>query len=88
MYEFPYVMERFRGVVRSSSPLNAPCHKCEKRSPGCHAACDDYKAYRAIVDDYNKEERKRSDTDYVTIEAVKKISKKDRTRKSAGGWKS
>lgn len=26
---------------------NAPCHNCESRAVGCHAACEAYKAYDA-----------------------------------------
>lgn len=25
--------------------MNAPCHGCEERVPGCHAECRKYKAY-------------------------------------------
>lgn len=34
--------------------LIAPCKGCKKRYPGCHAKCDDYKAWRKIVDDKQK----------------------------------
>ncbi len=27
-----------------------PCRNCEERRPGCHAACDKYKAWRAEFD--------------------------------------
>lgn len=28
----------------------SPCYKCEKRYPGCHSHCDDYKAWRGDFD--------------------------------------
>lgn len=31
--------------------MNTPCHHCEKREIGCHAHCEDYLAYRAIMDE-------------------------------------
>jgi hypothetical protein len=36
------------------------CHKCEKRHPGCHGTCSDYKEYREKLDQTNEVKRKES----------------------------
>lgn len=28
-----------------------PCYKCDKRHPGCHGSCDDYKKYHKARED-------------------------------------
>ena len=31
-----------------------PCYGCQKRHPGCHGNCTDYKNYRQWLDEKNK----------------------------------
>ena len=35
-------------------PKSSPCMGCEKRKPGCHAGCAEYKEYRKALDEYNE----------------------------------
>ena len=30
--------------------MKAPCNGCERRTPGCHGACPDYKSWRLEYD--------------------------------------
>lgn len=32
-------------AFKGSNKISAPCYKCEKRVPGCHAVCEPYKKY-------------------------------------------
>lgn len=63
--------------------LEAPCKQCSERYAGCHSKCQKYQEFRGALDDYNKEERKRSDFEYITAEVRKKISKYDRTKRGS-----
>lgn len=31
--------------------MKCPCYKCERRQVGCHSKCDDYKEYRACLNE-------------------------------------
>ena len=37
--------------------MKAPCHRCEKRNPGCHDSCPEYLAYRDWARNKNRKER-------------------------------
>lgn len=39
-------------------PHKCPCKECDKRTVGCHAVCEEYKAFRSKVDTTNKTIRK------------------------------
>lgn len=39
----------------------APCKGCEKRTPGCHDRCPDYKVFRDWIDAGNRERQKEHD---------------------------
>jgi hypothetical protein len=30
--------------------MNAPCYKCEDRSPACHDGCERYKEWKSVED--------------------------------------
>lgn len=49
----------------------APCLGCKKRYVGCHGTCKEFKDFRKVVDEHNKEMRKKANTDYMT-EAVRR----------------
>lgn len=34
------------------------CYKCQKRCPGCHSTCEDYKTEKAELDETNAAQRK------------------------------
>ena len=63
--------------------LDAPCKGCVSRYSLCHSKCGKYRDYRIALDAYNKEERKKMDTDYVTVEFRKRISRFDRTKRGS-----
>ena len=59
----------------------ACCYKCEKRVPGCHGSCEDYKRFKAEND--AKKQEKGID-EYVIERTIKKREKylaKNRKRK-------
>lgn len=39
--------------------MKNPCHNCQKRYPGCHASCEDYKSWKSQWDEMRERERKR-----------------------------
>ena len=63
------------------SVLEAPCKECNDRYAGCHSKCQEYLNFRNALDEYNKEERKKMDADYITAEVRKKITRYDRTKR-------
>lgn len=64
---------------------NAPCRGCEKRKTGCHARCDDYKAFRARHDEYNAKVRKAKTAD-AEVRAAE-IAAKSRMTRRLNKWK-
>lgn len=50
-------------VLRLNNILS-PCRDCTNRYVGCHSKCDNYKAFRAEVDEYNEKKGKQSQTTY------------------------
>lgn len=40
--------------------MKTPCKGCEKRYVGCHAKCEDYKAYRVPFDEMQEKRRRES----------------------------
>ena len=40
-----------------------PCKDCTKRQVGCHAQCEDYKAYQDALEDYKRTVREIRATD-------------------------
>lgn len=34
---------------------DSPCHYCNNHNGTCHSDCKDYKEYRTLVDEFNKE---------------------------------
>lgn len=37
--------------------MKAPCHGCEKRTPGCHDSCPEYQEYKSWCQRKNAMER-------------------------------
>lgn len=57
------------------------CKDCEKRTPECHCACEEYKAYKKELDEYNEVVRKakaqdRLMSDYIKANYKKRVWKK------------
>lgn len=55
--------------------MNAPCYKCQKRTPECHGSCDDYKQWKSDRDEVKEKitaERKAACADMDYIMGVKK----------------
>ena len=69
-----------RGILLPSV-LDAPCKGCDERYAGCHSKCQKYLDFRNALNDYNKEERKKIDAEYMTAEVRRKISRYDRTKR-------
>lgn len=68
------------------------CKDCDKRFSGCHSVCEDYKEYRAIIDEMHRKERLEKEADSVLIRghcmALKKMHLVNkRGYKSNSDWK-
>lgn len=50
-----------------------PCFGCERRQVGCHGGCEDYKGYRARLDEKNEAERANSEVyEYFRLRRARK----------------
>lgn len=69
-----------RGMLLPSV-LDAPCKGCDERYAGCHSKCQKYMEFRNTLDEYNKEERKKTNAEYMTVELRRRMAKYDRTKR-------
>ena len=68
----------------------SPCYGCEKRYSNCHSNCEEYKAYRAVIDATAKTvHEKRTEEWLVTDVKMSTISKikKRNMKKYNHPWK-
>ena len=60
----------------------APCYKCPRRSAECHAACEDYAAWKADRQQYSDKIMARAETEYLIIDgAVRTKIRNEKTRR-------
>ena len=55
--------------------MNAPCKDCSKRHHNCHSQCEDYKAYRAKIDNAFEEKSAAATVRDYQIETAGRIKK-------------
>lgn len=67
--------------------LNAPCKGCGDRTPGCHANCPGYAAYRDQVRDLNDSARIEEARDYArySFDAHVRFTNYAKARHGKGG---
>ena len=58
-----------------------PCYNCEKRTVNCHCTCEDYKAYKKELEEYNETVRKAKAQDRLMSDYIKANYKKRVWRK-------
>lgn len=63
---------------------NSPCRYCERRHPGCHTICTDYKKYRAEQDKKMAERHVTMNSTPNKSPHVKQWLKKQMMRKNGG----
>ena len=56
---------------------NAPCQGCPSHKGGCHADCDDYKAWKKKAEKAKKMIDVERKADVYTVEAMKSIQRKN-----------
>lgn len=59
----PFTMRLQRKVLDMTEPRKC-CKDCEKRSASCHCTCEEYKAYKKELDEYNEIVRKKKEEEY------------------------
>lgn len=59
----------------------APCKECPKRQVGCHAKCEDYKSWKAELDEYQKVQRGKRRAMQQLIDDMYRNSYKHRYKK-------
>lgn len=54
---------------------NGPCYGCSRRHTLCHTKCEDYKEYRAEVDEYDRqqEELYRTNLTHVSRKRIERF---------------
>ena len=59
--------------------MTAPCRDCERREPGCHGSCPDYKSWREEMDRQAEiRNKEREAAPAVPHRVVKRIWKEQR----------
>lgn len=53
--------------------MDAPCHGCQKRQPGCHDRCGDYQQFKAHREAVNKMERDKKAEEALRFEGVQRV---------------
>ena len=56
-----------------------PCYGCTKHAAGCHGKCEEYKAFRAALDEWNRAEAESKAADWRVRE--QEIARSRRLRK-------
>lgn len=47
-------------MSNAAKAIHSPCQFCKERYVGCHANCDNYKAYREDIAAYRKQEKRKN----------------------------
>ncbi len=60
------------------------CYECQKRRPGCHSTCEDYKTQRAEMDETREAHRKQVEAKIVLdgflYDSIQRCSKRSHYR--------
>lgn len=56
--------------------MSGPCYNCPDRHPKCHSECEEYKAFRAELDEANKLRAEETAMRYYQHEVWRKIMKR------------
>ena len=52
--------------------MKCPCKGCDKRELGCHSKCNEYKTWKAGIDERNLSRYKKSEYEYLPGRANKR----------------
>lgn len=52
------------------------CKNCENRNPTCHCACEEYKAYKKELEEYNAAVKKAKEQDRIMSNYIRDNYKK------------